>query len=185
LTDVATKRLPGELLILTGPPGAGKSTIAEALAAASEPPVVHLPSDRFWRFIKKGVVPPYLPAARHQNAAVVAALAAAGGAFARNGYFVILDGVVGPWFLDPFRRLGVSLHYVVLRPSLTVALARAQGRGAEALTLSGPIRDLYRQFSALGEFEAQVIDTSDHTAEDTVAAICAALAEGKFRLEAT
>jgi predicted kinase len=174
----------GELLILTGPPGAGKTTIAEALAAACDPPLVHLPSDRFWRFIRKGALPPYLPAARRQNEAVVAALAAAGGAFTRGGYFVVLDGVVGPWFLEPFRRLGVPLHYVVLRPSLAVALTRAQGRGAGALTASGPIRDLYRQFSALGEFEAHAIDTSGHTAADTLAAVRAALARGRFRLEA-
>jgi chloramphenicol 3-O-phosphotransferase len=176
--------LTGELLILTGPPGAGKSTIAEALAAVSEPPVVHLPSDRFWRFIKKGAVPPYLPAAHRQNTTVLAALAAGGGAFAHGGYFVVVDGIVGPWFLDLFRQLEVPLHYVVLRPSLRVALARAQGRGDETLTLSGPIRDLYRQFSALGEFENHVIDTSDHTAGDTLAAVRAALCGGGFRLEA-
>lgn len=62
-----TLNLPRHILILTGSPGAGKTTVAKSLATFSECPAVHLHADDFWRFIVKGVILPYLPAARRQN----------------------------------------------------------------------------------------------------------------------
>jgi hypothetical protein len=38
---------------------------------------VHLHSDDFWHFIKKGAIPPYLPESRKQNEVVMAVLAKA------------------------------------------------------------------------------------------------------------
>lgn len=51
--------LSGSILILAGPPGAGKSTTARNLVASCGP-AVHLHSDDFWHFIRKGAIPPYL-----------------------------------------------------------------------------------------------------------------------------
>ncbi|QRR33913.1 AAA family ATPase [Hydrogenophaga sp. YM1] len=39
-----------EIRILTGTPGAGKTTTAKALAETSGSPKVHLHCDDFWRF---------------------------------------------------------------------------------------------------------------------------------------
>ncbi|WP_244170095.1 phosphotransferase-like protein [Amycolatopsis tolypomycina] len=76
--------MPGSLLILTGPPGAGKSSVARVIAAGAPRPTVHLHTDSFYAWIRTGLVPPYLPEADRQNN-------------------VVLDGVVGPWALEPFR----------------------------------------------------------------------------------
>jgi adenylylsulfate kinase-like enzyme len=50
---------PGEkpVLILTGAPGSGKSTVARLLAAKSER-AVHLESDLFFHFIQSGRIEP-------------------------------------------------------------------------------------------------------------------------------
>src|SRR5690349_476665 len=79
--------------------------------------------------------------------------------------------LAGPWLLPVFlaagQRARLGLRYVVLRPSLEVALARATGRTGGQLTDPGPITGLHRAFSDLGELERHVIDSSGQTPEQT------------------
>jgi hypothetical protein len=143
---------------------------------------VHLHSDDFWHFIRKGAIPPYLPAAHAQNEVVMAVLARAAEGYAMGNYFVVVDGIIGPWFLHPFRKLSRPLHYVVLRPPLDQAVERCRLRGGNTLTDPEPIRALHQQFSALGELEKHVINTAGHSRDDTLREVRAALAVGIFRL---
>ncbi|MGW4276135.1 hypothetical protein ACWEGQ_28125, partial [Streptomyces seoulensis] len=92
----------GTVTVLTGPCVAGKSTVARLLADRFTPSV-RLHGDDFFAVIAQGAIPPYLPEARRQNETVVAVQAAAAAGYAVGGYHVVFDGVVGPWFLDPFR----------------------------------------------------------------------------------
>ena len=170
---------------MTGPPGAGKSTTARSLVMASGGSAVHLHSDDFWHFIKKGAIPPYLPEAHKQNEIVMAVLAQAADGYARGNYFVIVDGIIGPWFLDAFRSLERPMHYIVLRPTVEDAIERCQLRGGNTLSDPEPIRALHKQFSALGRLERYVIDTAGHSPDATFTAVCAALASGRFRLSST
>lgn len=176
--------LPGHILILTGSPGAGKSTAARSLVAASLGPAVHLHSDDFWHYIRKGAIAPWLPEAQRQNEVVMAVLAQAAEAYAEGGYFVALDGIVGPWLLHAFLSLKQPLHYIVLRPPLAAALERCRVRGGDTLTDPGPIRALHARFSSLERLENHVIETAGHTPEETLAAIEAAVVSGCFRLGA-
>ena len=174
------------VLILTGPPGAGKSTVADMLARDWPAPSVHLHTDDFYdRYIKSGYVLPWLPESQKQNETVTSAIAAAAFAYAAGGYFTVIDGIVGPWFLEPYRAAAknIPLHYAVLRPaSADVTFARVQQRGTHGLKAEGPVRELHRQFAELGAFERHAFDTTGQTPEQTVALLKQKLESGTLRL---
>ncbi|GAB1575824.1 AAA family ATPase [Bordetella petrii] len=172
----------GEILILTGPPGAGKTTTASALAASGGSSKVHLHADDFWRFIKHGAIQPYLPEAHAQNEVVLDVLANAASRYARGGYFVIVDGIVGPWFLGAFAALSLPVHYIVLRPPLQAAIERCRNRGGDTLADPAPITALHQQFAALGPLELHVLATEGNDRKSVLARVAAALESEGFRL---
>jgi cytidylate kinase len=174
------------VVILTGPPAAGKTTVAELVAASASRPTVHLTTDLFYRSIRTGFVLPFLPEAQRQNEVVIEAIVGTVATFARGGYDVVVDGIFGPWFLPPFRELAerdqLTLFYVVLRPDLDTALARANQRMGHELKDLDAIAGLHRAFEQLGNLEHHAIDTGDLTAEQTSAEVRRILASGKYRL---
>src|SRR4029450_5491298 len=117
----------GELILVAGPPGAGKSSVSEQLVSRRAPSAL-VAGDNFFSMIKHGYIQPWLPQAHHQNRVVIEAAAAAAGRLTRI-CFVVYDGVVGPWFLPTFVRAAglADLHYVVLMPPLDVC--QGGGRG--------------------------------------------------------
>jgi predicted kinase len=172
----------GQILILTGSPGSGKTTAARALARSPGAPRVHLHADDFWHAIGHGSLAPFLPEAHAQNAVVMEALAAAALSYARGGYFVVVDGIIGPWFLAPFRRDGTAVHYVVLQPPLEEAIRRCRARGGDTLTDPHVIAALHGQLADLGELRDHALPTAGLDVGGIVEAAVQAIGSGRFRL---
>ena len=124
-----------ELIIVTGPPGAGKSTVARELMQEFEPSSLVV-GDVFFGFLGRGAIAPWLPEAHAQNQVVLQAAAVATGLFVVGGQTVVYDGVVGPWALPDFAAAAglAQLGYVVLMPSQERCLRRVATRVGHGLT---------------------------------------------------
>jgi predicted kinase len=180
----------GRIVIVSGPPGAGKSATARRLAESSGCALaMHLHCDDFYAYIRKGYVPPWQPESRTQNAVVADALAATAAIFAKGGYDVFVDGIVGPWFFEPWleaaARTQADLRYVLLLPDEATTVSRATAREPPALTDAEPVRFMWRQFARLPDYAPYIVDTSKLDVADASAHIEAELAKGRFRLPAS
>ena len=61
---------------------------------------VHIHSDDFYQYIRKGYIAPWLEGSGKQNEVMIEAAAASAERFSAGGYEVFVDGTIGPWFLN-------------------------------------------------------------------------------------
>lgn len=172
------------ILILTGPPGVGKTTIAEILAARW-PRAVHLESDVFFRFIRSDYIEPWRPESHEQNRVVMDIVGDAAAAYATAGYRTIVDGIVIPgWFLAPLRdrlhEAGHPVAYAVLRAPLAVCTARVQSREGLPPVDSGALAQLWESFADLGELEHHALDVGDREPGEAADLVARSLADGQL-----
>jgi hypothetical protein len=150
-----------ELLIITGPPGSGKSTVSRLVAERFERCAL-VDGDSFFGFVLRGYIDPWLPESHDQNIVVTEAAARATGRYPRGGYMTIYDGMVGPWFLPTFLEYAdlERLHYGVLMPSLDRCLTRVLDREGHGFRDEPATRHMYAAFE-----KAQIDDR--HVVADT------------------
>ena len=110
---------------------------------------------------------------------VIEAFLAAAVRFAQGGYDTLVDGVVGPWFLDPWlaaARAGTEIHYFVLRAAKDVTLARALGRSKLGESANRElVETMWPLFADLGPWEPYAVDTTALFPEETAALLQAKL----------
>ena len=134
----------GRVVCLTGPVGAGKTTVAKEFLTLMPGPLAYLEGDVFWGFLVKsgGKV-------RQEGFRVVLrAMFGAAAQMARAGYDVVLDFSVPPEFLPVAVKIlkDVRLDFVMLRPSLAVCEVRAAARAEGRIADYGVYRDFYKLF---------------------------------------
>ncbi len=171
-------------IVITGPPGAGKSTVAGLLAGAADRSVL-VEGDAFFGFLAEGAIEPWLPASRAQNETVTEAAAAATGRFARAGYVTVFDGVVGPWMIDRFlAAAGLDvIDYVILLPPVERCLDRVANRVGHGFRDPTATSKMHEEFVAADIDQWHVLANSDDSAAITAQRIRSVAADGRFRYQ--
>ena len=166
----------GRIVIITGSPGTGKTTTASIIAEKSDlKKSINLHTDDFYHYLAKGAVPPYLPEAEEQNLIVIEAFLESAKRFVRGGYDVIADGIIGPWFLEPWIKTAkenYEVHYIILRADKKETLKRAvERKKLNRETNIQLVEIMWEQFNNLGIYETHTIDTTNLSVEETVSVI--------------
>jgi len=165
---------------LVWPVGAGKSTVARELVPLLPGPVANIEGDKFWAFIAKGA------AAQTETTnfrMVMRAMTAAATHYALNGYEVILDFSIPPWFLDTLSNVAkfkkVPLAYILLKPDEAVCAARAASRWEGAIEDYGFYHKFYADFD---HAEKYTIRNNVEDAATIASLIRSGLQEGRFQV---
>ena len=171
----------GPLLVISGPPGAGKSTVARIVADRLEPSVL-VEDDSFFAFLARGAIAPWLPQADAQNAIVTQAAAAAAGRYAAGGYATAYDGVVGPWFLPTFATAtGLDrIDYVILLPSVDRCVERVRSRQDHGFTDPAAARLMHDAFARADIDRRHLLTDPPDDPHEVADVVLAALAGGRL-----
>jgi cytidylate kinase len=174
---------PAALIVVTGPPGAGKSTVARILAARFELSALAV-GDDFFGFIARGYIDPWRRAAHRQNEVVIRAAAAAAGRLALGGYTVVYDGVLGPWFLRDFvAEAGVgAVQYAILMPAEEDCLRRVTTRPDHPFTDLDATRQMHREFER-SAIERRHVIVNQGSPEEAAEEVLRRLAAGELEWE--
>ena len=170
-----------DLVVISGPPGAGKSTVAGLIAELLRPSVL-VEGDAFFGFLRGGLEP-WDPESDLQNEVVAGAAGAAAGRFVEGGLPTVYDGVLGPWHLPAFlEATGLdAVDYAVLVPSLPTVLLRVEHRADHPFDDRSVAQVMHREF-ADADIDARHLFAGRGTPDEVADEIIEARALGARRV---
>jgi hypothetical protein len=166
------------VVMLSGPIGAGKTTVARELIEISPAPLCYIEGDALWPVFVKADAKP-----RHERFRLLMRSITAGAIpLARGGYEVLLDFSFPLDFLETARKIlkEIPLDFVMLRPSITACEQRAAARPEGKIADYSVYRDFYRMFEGLPKHE---ICDDNADAASVALQIRTGLDKGVFRLK--
>jgi hypothetical protein len=168
------------IIIISGPIGAGKTTVAGELVKMLPPPVVYIEGDKFWSFIAK-------PGEKYTSIInfkmIIRSVTVAAIPAARIGYQVVLDFSIPPWYMgvvmEILGRREIPVDYIILKPSEETCTERAANREEGKIADYSIYKRLYDSFGEANKYTIvdEVSDActiADHIMEG--------LDEGAFRV---
>jgi predicted kinase len=175
------KHGPSFVLLLTGPAGAGKTTVARTWASAQHRPAAHISLDDVREFVKSGYANPSDGFNAETERQLV--LARQGCAFlARQyveaGFLCIIDDAIFPaWETVGYQKwqellVDVPHSLIVLLPQFEYLIERNQYRTGHRLLSEAMLRTIYEMMLPWRDQTAfPVIDNSEMSVEETVRAV--------------
>ena len=174
-----------QVIIVSGPPGAGKTSVANAICERFDR-MVHIEVDTIHDWVKAGYREPWgrdTQAVEQRRMCVRSAAAMARECIAHR-YAVVIDDTVlatdAAGYREALAALGAPVHLVTLLPSLEAALGRDATRGRDSIP--DRVRIVHGEISAhiaTGELPGVVLDTtSDADASSTADRIQDSIASG-------
>ncbi len=173
--------MPNQLVILSGPPNAGKSSTAEALCQRYDR-MLHIDVGVLRDFLRMGRLRPWddSPAGRRQRKLLILSACDMARRFLDAGYGVVIDDVVTaddlPAYREALAGCPAAVHFVVLLPPLAVVIQREQSRPTE-WRRGGRVGALHRRFSEWSE--VAVLDPGDLAPDLVADRVMALAAEGR------
>jgi adenylylsulfate kinase-like enzyme len=165
------------VIFLSGPIGAGKTTVAQELLQLLPAPLSYIEGDTFWSFIRKEGE----RSSRENFPVVVRSMTAAAVPLARSGFRVLIDFSIPPAFADTARKIlkEIPVDFVLLRPSLQVCVGRASTREKGAIKDYAMLKNFYALFE-----KASIEPVCDDEAGPSSLAqrIAEGLNQGRFRI---
>lgn len=155
--------MPDPILIITGPPGVGKTTAALMIADRFDPSAV-VAGDHFFEYLQRGKIPPWEPESNDQNTRIIDITLQTALSYADGGWTTVLEGIIGPWFSAQIKRTvdGADVSYAVLGAPVQTCIERVAARA------KGPSTEVVEKMHS--EFERAEVELRhrvDATADPT------------------